>query len=528
VKFCDVPGTVDVDGTELVRYVLQSAERCFLKRSAGVGELAISCKTVVILVYQHLANFRQCFLAAFGGAFKREVDEGLPKDVGFRDLFRGQQHAATITHEDLRRRPFLIEIENEDLEAPEDVPHGGIDGVDIFEDEDKKTTVRDLVRAAASVPNFAVVVTARNDFGKDEPSWLPKEALDALGRAPAVLIDSLNADEIDQLSEADPSLAFLLADKHPAREVTRNLFRLARLVGRTAESPVPVSEAAMAQQWWTTGDGGETGRRERTRLLRRLAEQSLKSFGPFDTRSEDAEALQSLIKSATLRELKPEQVVFHHDVLHDWALGCLLHDEPVLIDQLPLNGPAPETLVRGVEIAARLAIETSADDAHWASLLDRLSQTGIHGSWRRAVLIALVRSEVGLPVLDRASQSLLANKGQLLKELLRVTYAVDSESGIKAYSSIGIELPSLPTDFFIPAAPSWLRLVLWTHTRIKEIPNEVIPDLVDFYSRWSMAMLGQDPITPHLLAHFHEWLAEVESALHPEHLSVEHHLRVLD
>ena len=394
-----------------------------------------------------------------------------------------------------------------------------IDGVDIFEDEDKKTTVRDLVRAAASVPNFAVVVTARSDFGKDEPSWLPKEALDALGRAPAVLIDSLNADEIDQLSEADPSLAFLLADNHPAREVTRNLFRLARLVGRTAESPVPVSEAAMAQQWWTTGDGGESGRRERMRLLRRLAEQSLKSFGPFDTRSEDAGALQSLIKSATLRELKPEQVVFHHDVLHDWALGCLLHDEPVLIDQLPLNGPVPETFVRGVEMAARLAIETSAYDTQWAALLNRLSQAGIHGSWRRAVLLALVRSEVGSPVLQRASKSLLANKGQLLKELLRVTFAVDSESGIKAYSSIGIELPSLPTDFFIPAAPSWLRLVLWTHKRMKEIPNEVIPDLVDFYSRWSMAMLGQDPITPYLLAHFHEWLAKVESALHPEHLS---------
>ena len=143
-----------------------------------------------------------------------------------------------------------------------------IDGVDIFEDEDKKTTVRDLVRAAASVPNFSVVVTARGDFGKDEPSWLPQDAVDALGRAPTVMIDDLNADEIDQFSAGDPSLAFLLADKHPAREVTRNLFRLARLVGRTAESPVPVSEAAMAQQWWATGDGGETGRRERMRLFR--------------------------------------------------------------------------------------------------------------------------------------------------------------------------------------------------------------------------------------------------------------------
>lgn len=394
-----------------------------------------------------------------------------------------------------------------------------IDGVDIFEDEDKKTTVRDLVRAAASVTNFSVVVTARSGFGKDEPSWLPKDALDALGRAPAVLIDGLNADEIEQLSEADPSLAFLLADRHPAREVTRNLFRLARLVGRDTETPVPASEAAMAQQWWITGDGGETGRRERTRLLRTLAEQSLKSSGPFDTRSESSEAVQSLVKSATLREQKPERAVFHHDVLHDWAIGCLLHDEPAFLDQLPLTRPAPETLVRGVEIAARLAIETSADDTQWAALLDRLSKAGIHGSWRRAVLLALVRSEIGLPVLDRASKSLFADDGKMLKELLRVTFAVDSEPGSKAYSAIGIELPSLPTDFFIPAAPSWLRLILWTHARMKEIPNEVIPDLADFYSRWFVAMFGQDAITPYLLGHLHEWLVEVESALHPDHFT---------
>lgn len=392
-----------------------------------------------------------------------------------------------------------------------------IDGVDIFEDDDKKATVRDLVRAAALIPNFSVVVTARSDFGKDEPSWLPTETLDALGRTPAVLIDSLNADEIDQLTEADPSLAFLLADNHPAREVTRNLFRLARLVGRAPETPVPASEAAMALQWWTTADAGETGRRERKRLLRNLAEQSLKGSGPFDTRSAPAEAVQSLVRSATLRELKPELVVFYHDVLHDWALGCLFHEEPGFIDQLPLDRPAPESLVRGIEIAGRLAIENSADETQWTALLNRLSQSGIHGAWRRAVLLALVRSEIGLPVLDRASTRLLADKGALLTELLRVTFAVDSQSGAEVYGAVGIELSSLPADFFVPAAPSWIRLIVWTHTHMKEIPNDVIPDLADFYYRWSMAMLGQDPVTPLLLAHIHQWLVEVESALHPDH-----------
>jgi energy-coupling factor transporter ATP-binding protein EcfA2 len=398
-----------------------------------------------------------------------------------------------------------------------------IDGVDFFEDEGKKITVRDLVRAAASIPNFAVVITARSDFRKDEPSWLPEEALDALGRAPVLLIDALNADEIHQLSEADSGLASILSDKHPAREITRNLFRLARLAsGQTGEAQVPKSEALMAQQWWTTGDGGETRRRERTRLVRTLAERSLESSGPFDTRSESPSAVQSLIESATLRELKPEQVIFHHDVLHDWAVGCLLHDEPALIDKLPLSKPAPQTLVRGVEIAARLAIETSTDDTQWARLLDRLSQTGVHGSWRRAALLALVRSEIALPLLDWPRKSLTADKGKLLRELLRVTYAADSEPGSKIYASMGIQLPELPTDFFIPAAPSWVRLILWTHKWIKEIPNEVIPDLADFYSRWSIAMLGQDLITPYLLVHIHGWLVEVESALHPDHFT---HLR---
>ena len=120
-----------------------------------------------------------------------------------------------------------------------------------------------------------------------------------------------------------------------------------------------------------------------------------------------------------------------------------------------------------------------------------------------------------MPILDRATASLLGGKGVLLRELLRITFAADSEPGTSAYLSLGIELPSFLYRFLYPFCTFLARLVLWTHTRMKEIPNEVIPDLVDFYSRWSMAMLGQDSMTPHLVAHFHEWLTEVESALHP-------------
>jgi PAS domain-containing protein len=220
-----------------------------------------------------------------------------------------------------------------------------------------------------------------------------------------------------------------------------------------------------------------------------------------------------------LRELRPDLVVFHHDVFRDWAIGCLLSEEPARIAELPLTIPAPEALIRGVEIAARLAVERSADDAQWSALLARLSGNEIHGSWRRAVLLALVRSELGVPILDRASAFLAANAGALLKELIRVTIAVESKSAATAYAASGFDLSVIPPDFIVPATPSWGRLIFWSHLRIDDLPNTVIPDLSDFYSKWSMALFGQDDLTPYLLAHLHTWLLEMEAALHPDHFS---------
>ena len=63
-----------------------------------------------------------------------------------------------------------------------------VDNLDFFNDEERRTVV-DLVREAASVPGFAVIVTARRNFGVEEPNWLPSDALERLGRAEPILIE---------------------------------------------------------------------------------------------------------------------------------------------------------------------------------------------------------------------------------------------------------------------------------------------------------------------------------------------------
>jgi hypothetical protein len=133
-----------------------------------------------------------------------------------------------------------------------------IDSIDFYE-EPERATARDLVREAADIPGFNVVVTARETFGKDEPNWLPRDAIEKLGPT-SVVIEELTDTEIEELRRAAPELAPLLADSHPARDVVRNLFRLDRLVRQSSSDPVPHTEAEMAKQWWQTGDGKKTTR----------------------------------------------------------------------------------------------------------------------------------------------------------------------------------------------------------------------------------------------------------------------------
>jgi hypothetical protein len=48
------------------------------------------------------------------------------------------------------------------------------------------------------------------------------------------------------------------------------------------------------------------------------------------------------------------------------------------------------------------------------------------------------------------------------------------------------------------------------------LPASSIPEVVDFYTAWSMGFLGQDPVTPLLLVQLYGWLAEIESARNVE------------
>lgn len=392
-----------------------------------------------------------------------------------------------------------------------------IDGIDRFDDPGERETVADLIRTAASVPEFRVVATARLDFDVDAREWLPKHELEQLGEAPPLQINELSDDEVTQLREADPALAALLRPGHPAEKLARNLYRLDRLarVARSG-SATPHSEAQMAWQWWKAGDAAaEAGRRDRRQLLRSLAIHSVASSAPLDVSSTPGPAVDALIGSGSLRELTAVHVEFAHDVLRDWAIGCLLYEESEHLDLLPLGLPAPMRLVRGLEMAARLHAENGSDATAWRTLLDLVSAPSAHGSWRRSVLLALARSERARELLDRCLPELAAADASLLSELVRAAIVVDSQPAATLWQAFGVDLNKLPHDFIAPSGPAWLNLIGWSLQGRDRLPHGAVPQFVDLYGRWCNAFMGQDPLSPSLVERLYVWLGEVEARNHP-------------
>lgn len=357
-----------------------------------------------------------------------------------------------------------------------------IDGLDSFT-EDERNTVVDLVREAAKVPGFRVVATVRSGYrgDEDEADWLPADTLDRLGRATPITVGELGTTEVEELRDAAPNLAPLLADAHPARAIARNLFRLDRLARKPDGERQFRTEIDMAEDWWRSAGGTEGGRRERARLLKALGKQVLAS-ARLNAEAHPAAAVDDLIGSGTLRDLGSERMAFRHDILQDWAVANLIFDEPELAGGLPLDRPAPARLARGFELAARMSLERSTDDAGWRFLLDEVDRDGVHSSWRRAMLLAVVRSEIGSDLLNSVSGSILADDARLLRELVRTVQAVEVRPLSEYLGQLGTKVPETAAGLYLPSSPSWIRLMLWLLHLDDGLPEAAVQDTGTFFT----------------------------------------------
>lgn len=389
-----------------------------------------------------------------------------------------------------------------------------LDNLDFYTADERKT-VNDLLRAAALVPGFVVVATARARFGLDESSWLDGKALTALGKSKPVLVEPIEDDELGQLRNAEPRLFALLAPDHPASAVTRNLYLLSRLLKLPEGATLPRTEIAMATTWWknAAGEPGDATARTRGRVLRDLGERALKGEVTFDVAALDAPAIDALVAAEALSDFGNDRVAFRHDVLREWAIANVIANDASKIALLPLAVLGSPAQLRGVELAARVAVEETRDAATWRQMLDAVSGAGSHSVWRRAVLLAVIHSEAAEQSIILMGDTLLADDAAVLRELIPIMTAVDVRPA-RDFLDPGVDPRFIPEGFNIPSGPAWPYLVAWVLSQGLKLPLRAVPEVVELYIGWCSLGLfvPGDRLTPLVLTQFKIWLTDIENA----------------
>ena len=397
-----------------------------------------------------------------------------------------------------------------------------IDNIDQIDDAGEWATVTDLLSGVAKSPGWRAVVTG----GVGNAEWttkLPAELRkDDIG---ALEVSEITDDETAALSEQNQALAIILSNDHPARGIARNLFYLSRMVelGTAQREPAAAiaTEMDLARLWWRYGGGRseDDGRWERLKVLRAMGVQFVANPGRVAFKADDfgSATLAQLLRFDSLREeVKGATVAFRHDVLRDWTVGFLLHEDSDLLGALPVNNPLPPGLARGVEIAARLTIEDDLTAKRWLAVLDAVRGQGSHGSWRRPVLLALPRAEQAFALFESLKSVLLAEDGRLLREIILLMIAVESVPMAKLIERVqpSIKVPSGVSDMIVPKGIGWMWLVLWLVSAAKSLPTALIPEASKVFQAWLISTqhqaFGGNALVVGLLF---EWLALIEDRM---------------
>lgn len=394
-----------------------------------------------------------------------------------------------------------------------------IDNLDFYETGEQKT-INDLLRAVADVPGFMVIVTARERFGLDESSWMDASALTKLERAEPVVLGPIDDEDLEQLREAEPRLRALLAPHHPANAVTRNLYLLSRLIRLPEGEPFPRTEIEMATTWWSKAAGvaADPTARTRGRVLRDLGTRAIRGEVTFDVSAIDHVAINALVLSETLSDFGNDRVAFRHDVLREWAIAHVLSIDMANFNGLPFRQRGSPAQLRGVELAARISLETAFDPIAWHRILEVVSAPDHHAAWRRAVLLAPIHSEATKQSLVLMGDTLLANDAALLRELIPIMIAVEVRP-IRDFIPPGSDTSLIPENYTIPVGQAWVHLVSWVLTLGTKLPNAAVPEVVELFIEWcALGMIyPEDKLTPLILKQFASWLTEIETASDWDH-----------
>jgi hypothetical protein len=397
-----------------------------------------------------------------------------------------------------------------------------IDNIDQIEGEADRATICDLLGGIKNAPGWRVVTTGSSSSRE----WSVELPFDP-SEIGTVELEDLSDDEAAVLAVGNGAIGLLLVRGHPAEKLARNLFYLARLVQLAPQNPSTIAtELDLARLWWSYagGRGEDNDFLARRIVLRAMAKAIIanpREVG-VDVDHLDPAMVTELLKLGVLRyEIPGTTVAFRHDVLRDWTVGFVV-DENRLFTGLNKQALLPVSLVRGLELAATIALSEDDGGNLWRNLVADAQNDGDHPSWVRPILLALPRAAKSYEHLVANQSLLLADEAKLLQRLMRLMLSADTEPASRVVARVRPDTPVTKSfsDIVLPKGLEWVAVLAWLHSIADDLPGAIVPELVRMLRGWFMLTQGAIPsLNGQLVELVFTWLLKIDQYMEPRSFS---------
>ena len=410
-----------------------------------------------------------------------------------------------------------------------------IDGIDRIR-PDQKGIIIDILRAIEAndqLTNWKVLASSRDQGLEAYRTWFPPSFYRRTGIGD-VSIGGFSDAEAKALAKEKPNLKRLLFGPAGVREIARRPFFAAVLAQNFPDDDAtPQTEVDLISAWWARAghDAPEEAVPQRQRALLDLAEKGVSNLGK--------NIPATMLKDPTFSQvagLKADLLIHDHDGRASYSFTHDIFFEWVFFRQLIelgddwtrglIKAAQPPLLGRVVGLLAQNALGSSGK---WSAGYRDLERQPLRPQWRREWLTAPPFTPAFAQG-QQEFQALLVEKDYALLEKLLVWFQAqhtipnprilqNPTTAVEGVDRVGIaDLLSWPSDF-----ESWGRLLDWLLPLAPNLPEWVLPNVVEVFSVWQNALADiKNPRSAAIIEICSNWLIELEGVKYLEDPTFNH------
>ena len=399
-----------------------------------------------------------------------------------------------------------------------------IDAIDRI-DKAQWPIIIDVIRAikkSQMLDKWRIVASLR-DTGIEIFYDMVSEYIDVMN-VEILRIEQMNEEDAKFLAKNKPYLRSLLYDAKEVREIARRPF-FAKILHKNYRPDfntpafTPQSEVDLIKIWWRRGGYDETGQSAlyRRRALIELASVRVRHINqPIAFNKLKSEAyISDLISDGILQNVHEGiSVRFAHDIFFEWAFFYTLVDHGKKWMEILKGSGEPPALVRSVELYSQWEY---TEGGNWRAYLIQLENSKLRSQWLRAWLVGPLGTAKFETDEDQFEEATFADDFRLFRKIL-IWFQADKIIPNKSILARSLpqeqrqryaDLLGWPSDF-----PTWRRFIDFILRRIKDIPQQIYPDIISVFDVWQNAFADlRNPTSQEFLRQCAVWLAAIDNSI---------------